>query len=115
MGASGMVSLIDENYSWKKGECNNLPDPVNNLLEVLFETYKNIMRLTEQTIVRSAIESIGKLALTVGPSAVMRNMNDICSWLIAILTRAAIYQIQRESFDESEEDFMTFTIVLEIM
>ena len=73
------------------------------------------MQLNEQGIVRAAIESTGKFGLTLGPDAVMSRMELIVSWLKDILTRNAVYQRERESFDENEEDFVTYTVVLDVM
>lgn len=81
----------------------------------MFEQYQKVMQLSEQSIVRAMVESIGKLGLTLGPSAVMSRMELLTGWLKDILTRNAVYQLERESFDENEEDFVTYTVVLDVM
>lgn len=66
-------------------------------------------------MVRAAMESIGKLSTSIGPSAVLDKMPNIVQWLSLILSRQAPYQQNNESFEESEEAFTTFTAILDTM
>lgn len=66
-------------------------------------------------MVRAAMEAIGKLSTSIGPSGVVESLPKACQWLSLILSRQAPYQLVNESFDESEDAFVTFTSVLDTM
>jgi hypothetical protein len=111
---SGLLTFLEEDFEWRKAEPSLFPESVTEALVRVFEKFGLVLLLPEQSVVRSAIESIGKLALTMGPSSVLSALPQIVKAMTDILRRQAPYQLECESFEENEEDFVTFSVVLDV-
>ena len=110
---SGLLRLLDEDFMWQKGKVTQLPDAVISAIQGMYGEFSAAMELTEQAIVTSIIQASGKMALLFGPAGVMDYLGQIIDWISKVLCRQTNYQMNRESFDENEEDFDTFNIVMD--
>jgi len=108
------------NFEYTPGgeaKSNPLPEEIQDMADIILATMVSRLADEEVEIVSLALESIGKLAKSLGPAAIDKGLDQVISMINTIFERDAPCQTCRESFDDSDTDtdFQLFNTATECL